>query len=212
MSILFHRKKEEMSEAEAFRQKAEKLLLQLAASAEEREKALEALSADIRQMGNDIRKHDMALEDCLELLEEQQEALSRNGRQDREWKEEQERLLELLGEYQEQTGNMKKYAKEKDPAWFRQLEMIETAVRGKRMACGIVLIEETGVCVDYALHEVIEVRETEEEQKDKTVAEVCSPGWIYRGNIRKKAKVAAYRFKKENGRNLFYCENSLPDI
>ena len=58
--------------------------------------------------------------------------------------------------------------------------------------CGITVIAEYGTRVDYDLHEVIETVETENPVLDKTVADIYSCGYIYKGNVKKKARVAAY--------------------
>ena len=47
--------------------------------------------------------------------------------------------------------------------------------------------------MDYALHEVVEVVETTDIQKNKTIAEVYRPGYVYRGRVKKKAQVKAFR-------------------
>lgn len=193
MGIFSFNKNNEKEAAETvFRQKTEESLAKLAKEVKQGQELLEKLSQDVRQAGSDVRRHDMALEDCLEALEEQQEA----EKQVRKLEAEQEKLLKLLAVYQEQLWGMKRYAEQKDPAWLTQLELVEKAAEGSRLSCGIAWIEETGVQVDYELHEVIEARAVSQEQMDMRVAEVYSPGMICQGSVRKKARVAAYRLEK----------------
>lgn len=197
MGIFSFNKNNEKEAAEtAFRQKTEESLAKLAKEVKQGQELLEKLSQDVRQAGSDVRRHDMALEDCLEALEEQQEAEKQGQKQVRKLEAEQEKLLKLLAVYQEQLWGMKRYAEQKDPAWLTQLELVEKAAEGSRLSCGIAWIEETGVQVDYELHEVIEARAVSQEQMDMRVAEVYSPGMICQGSVRKKARVAAYRLEK----------------
>lgn len=197
MGIFSFNKNNEKEAAETvFRQKTEESLAKLAKEVKQGQELLEKLSQDVRQAGSDVRRHDMALEDCLEALEEQQEAEKQGQKQVRKLEAEQEKLLKLLAVYQEQLWGMKCYAKQKDPAWLTQLELVEKAAEGSRLSCGIAWIEETGVQVDYELHEVIEARAVSQEQMDMRVAEVYSPGMICQGSVRKKARVAAYRLEK----------------
>ena len=192
----FHKNREKEAEERAFRQKTEECLAALAEEMKQGRAVLEKLSQDVRQAGSDVRRHDMALEDCLEALEEQQEEESQSRKQIRKLEAEQEKLLKLLAVYQEQIWGMKRYAGQKDPAWLSQLELMEKAAGGSRQSCGIVWIEEAGVQVDYELLEVIEARAVSQEQMDMRVAEVYSPGMICRGTVKKKARVAAYRLEK----------------
>lgn len=192
----FHKNNEKEAAETAFRQKTEESLAKLAKEVKQGQELLEKLSQDVRQAGSDVRRHDMALEDCLEALEEQQEAEKQGQKQVRKLEAEQEKLLKLLAVYQEQLWGMKRYAEQKDPAWLTQLELVEKAAEGSRLSCGIAWIEETGVQVDYELHEVIEARAVSQEQMDMRVAEVYSPGMICQGSVRKKARVAAYRLEK----------------
>lgn len=197
MGIFSFNKNNEKEAAETvFRQKTEEGLAKLAEEVKLGQELLEKLSQDVRQAGSDVRRHDMALEDCLEALEEQQEAEKQGQKQVRKLEAEQEKLLKLLAVYQEQLWGMKRYAEQKDPAWLTQLELVEKAAEGSRLSCGIAWIEETGVQVDYELHEVIEARAVSQEQMDMRVAEVYSPGMICQGSVRKKARVAAYRLEK----------------
>lgn len=192
----FYKKNEKEAAETVFRQKTEESLAKLAKEVKQGQELLEKLSQDVRQAGSDVRRHDMALEDCLEALEEQQEAEKQGQKQVRKLEAEQEKLLKLLAVYQEQLWGMKRYAEQKDPAWLTQLELVEKAAEGSRLSCGIAWIEETGVQVDYELHEVIEARAVSQEQMDMRVAEVYSPGMICQGSVRKKARVAAYRLEK----------------
>ena len=91
---------------------------------------------------------------------------------------------------------MKQYAQQNAQEWLSQLELMEKAAEGARLSSGIAWIEEAGVQVNYALHEVIEARAVSEEEKDMCVAQVYSPGMLRHGEVIKKARVAAYRLER----------------
>lgn len=194
----FRRKNGNETQEERFRRSMDRQLSELLGKKEEELSLLQTISREVRQNSADIRKHDMALEDCLEALEEQQEKEAQGRKRIEELEEERDRLLKLLEVYQEQVWSMRRYASEHDPAWMPQLEISKEAVKGKENLCGIARIEETGVRVDYDIHEVIEARETADGGMAQTVAEVCRPGYLYKGEVKRKAKVIAYRL--ENSR------------
>lgn len=197
--FLFGNKGRREEQEAQFRRRIEEQLSKLIEGKEEEQRLLDALSGGVRQAGADIRKHNMALEDCLDVLEEQQEAETQSRKKIKELEEMEEKMLRLLETYQEQVWNMSKYAAEHDPAWTAQLELTQEVVKGAESGCGIRSVDESDVKVDYTLHEVIEIRDTEEKEKSQTVAEVFCPGCVYKGVTRKKAKIAAYRYIQTRG-------------
>ncbi len=195
----FRNKNGKETEEESYRFRTEQLLQKILDGNAREQELLDALSQQIRQTGTDVRKHDMALEDCLDVLEEQREEETQSQKKIAELESGQEKLLQVLDAYQEQVWNMMRYAAEHDPAWVAQIDLIRNAVRGKQISGGISLIEETGVRVDYALHEVIEIIDTAEEERAQVIAEIYHPGYVYMGVVKKKAKVAAYRYVQTDG-------------
>lgn len=194
MGIFSFRAKREKEELEElFRRRIEEQLSKIIEEGQEKNRLLESVSQGVRQNSTDIRKHDMALEDCLDMLEEQREEETQSQKRIKELKEDQEKLLELLAVYQEQVWDMRKYAAGHDQAWASQLELAGHAVKGKEMISGIKVIDETGADVDYSLHEIIEIRDTDEAGRAQTIAEIFHPGYVYKGVVKKKAKAAAYR-------------------
>ena len=195
----FRNKNGKETEEESYRFRTEQLLQKILDGNAREQELLDALSQQIRQTGTDVRKHDMALEDCLDVLEEQREEETQSQKKIAELESGQEKLLQVLDAYQEQVWNMMRYAAEHDPAWVAQIDLIRNAVRGKQISGGISLIEETGVRVDYALHEVIEIIDTAEEERAQVIAEIYHPVYVYMGVVKKKAKVAAYRYVQTDG-------------
>lgn len=191
MGIFSLRKKDEKEDQ--FRQRIDEMLGKLLDENMKGRERLEKLSEEILQNRADVRKHDMALEDCLDALADQQENETQSQKRIRELEDAQEKLLQVMEMYQDQMWYMRRYATENDPAWVPQLELSQGAVKRKMISSGVTLIDETGVEVDYTYHEVIEIRDIAETSKARTVAEIFYPGYVYKGVVKKKAKVAAYR-------------------
>ena len=137
----FFKNEEKEAEERAFRQKTEEMLTKLTEEMKKGQELSETLSQDVRQVGSDIRRHDMALEDCLDALEEQQEEQKESRKQIRKLEAEQEKLLKLLSVYREQLWGMKQYAQQNAPEWLSQLELMEKAAEGARLSRGITWIE-----------------------------------------------------------------------
>lgn len=157
---------------------------------------LTALCKDVKQNGTDISRHDMALEDCLDMLEEWKEESVCEQKQRQSLEKEREKLLQMFHTYQEQLWNMKIYAEKNDSVWHEQLLLVENVVQEKMISCGITTIDKVGCTVNYEFHEVIEIKDTEDMDRDRTVAVVYRPGYLYQGEVRQKAKVAAYHLRK----------------
>ena len=47
--------------------------------------------------------------------------------------------------------------------------------------------------VDYDLHDVIQITETKDAEQDRRVADIYGCGYLYRGKVKKKARVAVYQ-------------------
>jgi molecular chaperone GrpE (heat shock protein) len=138
-----------------------------------------------------INRHDMAIENLLDELQEDIE----DERNSRSAAEEQyrnsENLLTLFETCQDQFWQIKKFFSDKNDAFSSQFSLMEQSFSNAMIRCGITPVDRTGISVDYEIHEVIDL--TESETYDKTVAEIYSPGYIYQGKIVKKAKISAYR-------------------
>ena len=74
-----------------------------------------------------------------------------------------------------------------------QLELMEKNLMHARQICGISMIGDCGAALNYDLHEVIEVLDTTDTRLDGMIAVVYSCGYLYKGKVKKKARVAVYR-------------------
>ena len=157
---------------------------------------LNTLCKDVKQNGIDISRHDMALEDCLDMLEEWEKEKTCEQRQSKRLEQERENLLEILEIYQEQLWNMRIYAEKNDSVWHQQLMLIEKIVQEKMVFSGLRIIDKAGCTINYELHEIIELKDTVDKNKDKTVSVIYRPGYIYQGKVQKKAQVSVYQLKE----------------
>lgn len=164
----------------------------------------EKLAAQVEQMSRNIQKHDVDLEDALDLIseirEQESEAqekllqeLAAVRKDDRMQQEaEAEKLLRLIGCYHEQFRHLSLLLSDQ-PQWSRQIALIEEKLREDQELAGVRILGKAGEKVDYDLHEVIDVRTTENPDLDKCIAEVYEAGYIQNSRI-KRARVAAYRY------------------
>lgn len=111
--------------------------------------------------------------------------------------QDEQRLLELFEAYQEQLFNLKRFALDRDVSWADQIGMMEEHLEHYRRMCAISVIGECGVEVNYDLHEVIEAVDTDRQDLDRKIADIYCCGYLYKGKVRRKAQVAAYRFRSQ---------------
>lgn len=149
----------------------------------------------LEQLGARVSKHDMALEDLLEEWEEKSAGEERLLDSLQEQKQAEKKLLDLFEAYLDQFFDMRRMAHGQGGGWAGQLELMEKQLEHYRRLCGITVISDCGVPVDYDLHEVIEPVATGDRALDQTVEQVYRCGYFYQGTVKRKAQVTAYRFQ-----------------
>ncbi|MBD5489868.1 MAG: nucleotide exchange factor GrpE [Lachnospiraceae bacterium] len=140
-----------------------------------------------------VSEQGMSIEDMLEEWSERKSDDDSVKERFRECAQNEQQLLELFEAYQEQFRNMKRFATARDEAWAAQITLMEKNLEHYRQLCGISVIEECGVEVDYDLHEVIEAVDTDQPDLDRKIAHIYRCGYLYKGKVKRKAQVAAYR-------------------
>lgn len=161
--------------------------------------ATEEVNQAVKKSNSDIGKHDMALEDMLEILGGKLESERFMSDRIRELEQSEGKLLLLMVDYEEQLFLIDGYAKNiknasgTDDAWVNQLDSVREKLLQHMSDCGIFIIAEAHQRVNYECHEVIQVVDTDEAALSRVISEVYSPGFIYKGKVLKRAKVAAYR-------------------
>lgn len=152
-------------------------------------------------------KHEMAIEDMLESWEEWQEKLETQEarRAEREKNDtavlqrREKALVRLLTDYHDQLFALRRAAEEAENAsWNRQFSTAMDKLSEGLALAGLQVIDRPGGAFSYALHEAIEVIETSDEALDMRVARVYSCGYVYLGNVVRKAKTAVYQYREAN--------------
>lgn len=179
----------------------------LAMERENRESA-EALSVRVSDLRGAANKHDMAIADMLDTWEEWREE-TRESRSDlsaryqeeaRESARKEKALLEALIEFYDQFHALKRAAEQaNDLVWKRQLELAEEKMSGKCALADLQIIRAKDIPVNYDLHEVVGVETTDNRNQAMRVAETYLCGYVYRGKVIRKAKVAAFQWTGQEG-------------
>lgn len=152
-----------------------------------------------------ILKLSDTVEDFLDTLQEKDENATDLHAQQRQNcpKEQEDKLLKLLLLYREQMELSEQWFMvghdndEAAMAWRQQYAMLNGKIRTESKLCAIEDIGMTGETVDYRFHEVLQAIEPECDEQAGTVAKVCSHGMIYQGTVIQKARVVAYRARKD---------------
>ncbi len=156
-----------------------------------------SLKDSLNSLHADIQKHDMAIEDLLDELEENSSGKAEHAECIRQSEHTESQLLGLFEAYLEQFWSLRHFAASRDDSWAAQINLMEEALEPYRRSCQISVIEDCGAKVSYELHEVIDTAETSDPALDKTIADIYCCGYLYKGTVRKKAKVSAYRLKND---------------
>lgn len=156
-----------------------------------------SLKDSLNSLHADIQKHDMAIEDLLDELEENSSGKTEHAECIRQSEHTESQLLGLFEAYLEQFWSLRHFAASRDDSWAAQINLMEEALEPYRRSCQISVIEDCGAKVSYELHEVIDTAETSDPALDKTIADIYCCGYLYKGTVRKKAKVSAYRLKND---------------
>lgn len=203
-----------------------KLLRQILARLEKMETALDSrdqantrdaqqLAAGIKELQSAVNTHDMAIEDLLDSWEEMQQeqreetrklasALAASTEREREQYAVREKaLLDLAITACDQLYGLRRAAEEtNDEAWRRQLDLAWRKLNEVRLPAGFAVVCETGIPVNYALHEVIGVTEAASPERNHLVAEVYSCGYVHMGKVLRKAKISAFHTERENAEEM----------
>lgn len=153
-----------------------------------------------------IRRQSESFEDLLEELQEEQAGRRATERLLKEYEQREQQLLALAGSQREQMELLERQIRkdtsqsaEKRSAWDKQFDVMNREAQKFMRACGMEEVGMAGEPLDYDLHEVLALVDTEDGRQDGTVAEVFCRGRFYRGHLLKKAQVAVYR--KQEGQS-----------
>lgn len=142
------------------------------------------------------RKSETIIEDILQNLEEYRIAVEeRNSIKERE-----KTLTGYVLNYDEgfhQIERMHCESEGEDSEWVKQLHKMREQLCGSMESSGLKIIKETGIPVDFTVHEVIGICETEQKEKNNRVCQVITPGAIFQGEVLNKARITVYQYKED---------------
>lgn len=154
---------------------------------------LEEMNQKVGQLQLSVQKHDMSIEDLLEEWDERRSDEAQVRARFQEGERSENLLLKVFEAYQEQFWNLRRFADTANSELAAQLALMEKNLQHDRQLCGISMIGECGVEINYDLHEVIEVLDTTDTRLDGVIAAVYSCGYLYKGKVKRKARVGVYR-------------------
>ena len=159
---------------------------------EKQENANEELKEKISKFGKRLERQGVALEELIDGLEKKQasenalaEALSEKNAETR-------KLLSFIISCDEQFFSLGKILS-KDSRWASEWERLAFEREKLRLSIGLSMTDKAGVPVNYALHEVISTETTSDKKLAMTVMDVYEPGFLYKGEVLRKAKICAYK-------------------
>lgn len=157
----------------------------------------EELNGQMSLLVQSAKKQQMAVENLADEWADYREEENLSLERERIAGKQEQNFLELYENYQEQMDSLGMFLKREDDRMASQFGLIEEKLEKSRILCGISLISGQGGKVDYDLHEIVKVIGTGDGALDERVAEVYSSGYSYHGTVKKKAKVAVYRWEEK---------------
>lgn len=141
-----------------------------------------------------LKRHNANIDNLIDEMEEYKERQEQLFERTGVLRDKEQGFLKLFFVYQETLFSLKRVlCTENAPEWTEQFNMIENTLGMHMAACGIGVIDGYDVPADPELHEVIEVKQTENGNMPASVAEVIRPGCTYMGKVVRKAQVVAER-------------------
>ncbi len=156
---------------------------------EDQETAVQDLTDTMEDWRDEQNRHQNRLTRIMDGMSE--ERLAALGK-------ENQSLLELAISSMEQIYSIRQAAEASgDESWKRQAELSMEKIMPAMRASDLQIIDETGIPVDFQVHETLSVTPTGDERLASRVESVIRPGYAYRGKVMKKAQITAYRFVRE---------------
>ena len=209
MDELFRQAREDQTRQ--LKELQEQCTLHTEEASQQQQTVLESLTAQldsqkdqIQEISKRVRRQSESFEDLLEELQTREKEETALEQQLKEKARREESLVALAVCCREQMDLVRHLMEQNttpDPqgqkAWQEQLAMMDRQVQTAMQACGM---EETGCAgdpVDYRLCDVLEAIDTQDPERNGTIATVFRKGRLYCGQVITKAQVAAYRHPQE---------------
>ena len=188
----------------------------VAASATEKNaQSAEHLAQRVSELSGAANRHDMAIEDMLESWEELQEqaqaerttlisALTESAQRERQESLAREKaLLSLVISAHDRLFELQRTAEEAGAElWLRQLVLAQQKLEEARLPAGFQTVEQSGVPLNFTVHEASGIVPTQDAAQDRLVAEIDAPGYLYKGQVLRKARVSVWRLTESEGESI----------
>ena len=141
------------------------------------------------------RKSETITEEILETLDEYKEKLERQNN----LRNNEKIFAGYILDYDESLHQMERVLRKSEvesSEWVRQVHGMREQLSESMKQSEIKIIKDSEIPVDFSIHEVIEICDTEYEEKNNMVCEVITPGISLRGEVLRKAKVTAYKYRE----------------
>lgn len=161
---------------------------------------LEVLKDGQKEQERLINCQSDSFQGLLEQTQRQQEEKEYYIREVQDFQQKEQIMLAVIVCCREQMGLLRQQiAKDnsieddKKKEWEKQFEIMNRETTRFMRPCGLEEVGIVGEEVNYDIHEILSVIETESEEEANTVAEVYSQGLLSGGHVIKKAKVVVYQ-------------------
>ncbi len=161
----------------------------------------------VSRVEQQIEKHDMAIEDLLDSLEEwgndQREETEKlraaleneQGKAQKEAERREAALLKLGMSCLDQFFVLRKAAgKSGSEQWIRQIDLMMELLREPLIQAGLQTLGNVGELFSYQIHDAAGTEAAKTPDQDMRVAGILSQGYAYQGRVLRKAKVSVYRY------------------
>ena len=161
------------------------------------DEATAALNKSLRDLSTSVRRHDMSLEDHIEGLQKKDAATLALEQAKDAADAKNESLLQLAIASQDTLFDLRKLLTSDDETWEYQFSLIDETQLPAKLRSSFEVISQKGVHVNYDLHEVTSVNPTPDSDKDSTICEVLKQGYVWQGNVVRKAEVVAWKYSPD---------------
>lgn len=151
---------------------------------------------DFQKLLTRQRKSETIMGNILETLEEYRAALEEQNIM----RSKEKVLAGYINSYDGslyQIERMLCEAEGEDSVWVKQLHGMREQLCDSLKGSELRIIKESNIPVDFTLHEVIGICDTEQIEKNNRVCKVITPGVSFQGEVLNKAKITAYKYKED---------------
>lgn len=201
--------------AEKLQRQADSLSGQQADSAEMLKQTLNRVSQQMSSLEQRygesekiIRRQSDSFEDLLDEIQDQQKEQNSQSGLLKENQQREQAFLALISCIRDQMYLLEQkmteddsLSEEKKTAWIQQFLLMNQEAARYMTPCGLTETGAPGEPVDYEIHNILNIIETQDESKANTIAKVYRRGLFCNGRLIKKADVAAYKQSRQGEPN-----------